>query len=452
MWRDSGGRLLKLDDWQKWLLRHMLEVYPKGHELAGELRYRQVIVSMGRQNGKSVLGAILGLYALLRERGALAFGIATSVEQATVIYDRIRDVIDSRESAENIELGNEFAKTTATRGLKTKSNSKYATKPSKSAALQGLPINFINIDEVHILLEALWSDAVNGTAAQRNGIVLGLTTAGDDESTLLLRLYDRIEKIDEEDPEESERFGFFIWEAPEAKLPEDKETLKEYLRIANPSVACGRLPMRNVLNDIKAMPEPDVIRYRLNRFVSSTNSFIPTHKWAACAGELVPVEKPIITIDRTPEWSHASIVATWKVNELTYTELVASIARPNIDSIAAVCSQIAAKRNVTFVADGFSLKGLVSELQRRGLTVQAATLADVTGASSMFFSKIANEELVHGNDALLTAQIPRTVRKNVGEAYRISRSDSGAEIDAVIATALGVYFAETHQDVSMQLF
>ena len=43
---------IELDEWQKWLLNHVLERYPEGHQLAGQLRYRRVVISLGRQNGK----------------------------------------------------------------------------------------------------------------------------------------------------------------------------------------------------------------------------------------------------------------------------------------------------------------------------------------------------------------------------------------------------------------
>ena len=35
---------IELDEWQKWLLNHVLERYPKDHELSGQLRYRQVVI------------------------------------------------------------------------------------------------------------------------------------------------------------------------------------------------------------------------------------------------------------------------------------------------------------------------------------------------------------------------------------------------------------------------
>lgn len=56
---------MRLDEWQKWLVREVLQKYPAGHELAGELVYKQVVVSMGRQNGKTVLGAVFALYGLI---------------------------------------------------------------------------------------------------------------------------------------------------------------------------------------------------------------------------------------------------------------------------------------------------------------------------------------------------------------------------------------------------
>jgi hypothetical protein len=58
----------------------------------------------------------------------------------------------------------------------------------------------------------------------------------------------------------------------------------------------------------------------------------------------------------------------------------------------------------------------------------------------------------HSSDPLLSIQFPRTVRKNVGDQYRISRKDSSIEIDAVMATVLAIYGAETRLEQSLQVF
>ena len=81
-----------------------------------------------------------------------------------------------------------------------------------------------------------------------------------------------------------------------------------------------------------------------------------------------------------------------------------------------------------------------------------ATFGDVLSASAMLYAKIAQRKLSHAGDDLLTIQIPRAVRKNVGESFRISRVDSAAGIDAVMATALGVFGAEVDVAPVNQLF
>ena len=442
VWRLSDGSKIDLDPWQRWLLRHMLECYPEGHPKAGQLRYRRVVVSMARQNGKSVLGAILGLYGLIRESGALVIGIASSAEQARIIYSRLLMVINK-----NQKLAKRFGRLTETRGISGKDGSRYEIKAAKSAAVQGLDVSVGLADELHIMKSELWSDLVNGTAARKNGIVVGITTAGDDTSTLLKDLYDQITS----DPDE--RFGYFVWEAEEADLPKDDELLKKYIIQANPAIACGRMDLDTIVSDLRGMPEPDAIRYRLNRFVSSSNSFVQLHEWLACGADQLPqAVRPTFTIDRTPDWSHASIVATWKDGDKTYTQLVASIAKPTLEKLADLCVELSVHEPQLYVADNYTLKSLVEDLKGRGLPARGANLADVTSGSSLFYAKVVQRLILHGNDDLLTVQIGKTIRKNAGDGFRISRQTSSAEIDAVMATMMGVYFVEIARDIGLQLF
>lgn len=117
---------------------------------------------------------------LVREAGAFVTGIALSAEPARIVYTRLLSVIQ----------GN-------------------ATLRARFERLA---------DELHLMKAALWSDLVNGTAACRNGIVAGITTAGDDQTDLLKTLYQTID----EGP--GERYGFVVWEAPEAKVLDDEDT------------------------------------------------------------------------------------------------------------------------------------------------------------------------------------------------------------------------------------
>ncbi|MFD1505266.1 hypothetical protein FE374_09345 [Georgenia yuyongxinii] len=441
---------IELDAWQRELLRRMLETYPPGHERAGELRYRQVLVSLGRQNGKSVIGALLGLYGLLRAPGALVIGVASTAEQARIIYDRTMFVIN-----QNPTLKRRFERLTDTRGIQAKDGSKYEIKAAKSAAVQGLPVSLGLFDELHIAREEVWQALVNGTGGRKDGIVVGITTAGDDESALLKGLYDLAKRAAGGEAT-LERFGAFIWEAPASRVPEDDGELLEFLKAANPALADGRLDAQNLISDIRAMPEPDVIRYRLNRFLdSSAASFLSQDQWVAAGrgdGETFPEGRPVFAVDRSPDWGFATVTANVKVDGVTHTEVVASLVNPTLERLLQVCTQLSVHSPSMFVMDGYALRDLGGELKRRGLQVRICTQGDVVNASSLFYSKVVRRELRHGNDGLLSVQIPRTVRRNVGEAFRISRKDSSVEIDAVLATALGVWAAEVETDVPVQIF
>lgn len=451
-WKTADDPEFKFDDWQEDLIRRMLETYPEGHERAGELRFRQVVVSMGRQNGKSLLAASLGIWGLLRSPGNYVVGIASSAEQARIVYDRTMFVIRNNKS-----LSAMFEKLTDTRGIRAKDGGKYEIKAAKSGALQGLPVSVGLVDELHLLPSSLWTDLVNGTGGRKNGIVIGITTAGDENSELLKTLYQTGDKAVAGDPQ-YERFGFFCWEAPEALVPDDDATLLEWLKEANPALQTGRLDAENILSDVRSMPPQDVIRYRLNRFVAGTSIFISPAMWQACArpfGDHLDLgdTRPIFAIDRSPDWQYATIAVAIKGEQgITQTELVASIVKPTLEQLVHLCLQLSRYSPQTYIMDGYALKELGQELKKRGMTVTVATQGDIINASSLLYAKIAQRKIRHSSDPLLSVQFPRTVRKNIGEQFRISRKDSSVEIDAVMATLLAVYGAETKLEQSLQVF
>lgn len=438
-WLEAMG--YALEDWQERLLEAITEINPA----TGRLRRRQVIVSLGRQNGKSEIAAALGLLFLLWKAAPYVVGIASSAEQARLVYQRAMRVILG-----NPGLAVRFDRLTDTRGIRSKGGGVYELKAAKSAALQGIPIDLGIVDEVHLVKHALWTDLLNGTGGRPDCLVVGITTAGDDDSELLKHLYRLAETGDAGDS-----FGHFIWEGPEARVPPNDAELGDYLKAANPALAAGRVDLATVVEDVRSMPESDAIRYKVNRFVSSSDVFIGAGAWAAGAwgeGEDFPRSvRPVFGIDRTPEWGHASIVVAARVEDVIWTQVVASIPQPTIERLAAACVELARWSPLTFVMDGYQLRDLGVELKRRGLPTRIAPQGELMNASALIYSKLTQGRLRHRGDPLLAVQMPRTVRRNVGEGFRISRKDSSVEIDAVVATALAVHAAEVEQETSLQV-
>ena len=72
------GKPITLLPWQKFLIRDVLARHPD----TGRLRHRVVVVSVGRQNGKSLIGAVLSLWGmLLHTHEPLVVGVASNADQ-----------------------------------------------------------------------------------------------------------------------------------------------------------------------------------------------------------------------------------------------------------------------------------------------------------------------------------------------------------------------------------
>jgi phage terminase large subunit-like protein len=445
-WKTEDGKPFVLDPWQADLIDRVLERYPEDHpdpNKAGRLRFRQVLISVARQNGKSVFAAIFGLYGLLmHEDGPTVIGLASNADQAGIIYRRVKYVIDSHPA-----LRRRF-KTTGTRGItRLDKPGFYQVKPAKADALQGFATTLCLFDEVHLCDPDMWQAMVKGTTAKDDGMVLGITTAGDDNSVLLKDLY-KTGREAASGNQDLERFGFFCWEAPEGASIDDPDAI----RAANPACVAGRVPVERLQEQVRTEPESAALRYTHNRFVSAESAWLPMTMWYRSAGERTEGGKPVFTVDRTPNWEHATITATIKTEAGLYTEVVASFNKPNLEWLLNVCLRLNKYNPVTFVMDGYTLSDLHKELERRGIPSRLMRQNDVTNACAMAYALIASGKVTHPDDQLLCRQMPFAVKKNVGEAWRINRAASSVDIDAVMATVMGLYIANTERAVGPQVF
>ena len=440
---------LELDDWQKWLLRHMLERYPGTHPMyPNQLRYRQIVVSMGRQNGKSLLGAILGVYGLLlHQQGAQVISLASSTDQARIIYSRVLFAIQQNEY-----LAKRFKKATEQRGITTLDGSgRYDVKAAKESALQGIPMSLCLFDELHLAKKGMWSAAVLGTAQRKDGMVIGITTAGDQSSETLIDLY-KLGTAAAMGDKELERIGFFCWQAPDGANVDEPLALK----LANPSIDAGRLDLNTVLSDIRSIPEHEARRYRLNQFISGTmNSWLPSEVFANSAGDGITKQDNIVLgVDIAKNWEFGTIAASTKLDDGTFqTELVAGWAGVTENQLYYKIKQLYARGNVTAIAlDDRILSNLGKRLKADGLPVWQLWTKEISSACSTVYAMFTAGSVRHNNDPLLQLQSPKGIAKYVGESWFISRKESLGDIDALMATIMSLYVSATHQDIGLQVF
>lgn len=304
------------------------------------------------------------------------------------------------------------------------------------------------MDEVHIVPDGLHQAMLAGLGGRDNAILLMISTAGDETSELLNKLQKRGEAAINEDPEKN-RFGYFVYEAPEARIPDDRDKLIEYLKLANPKYMEGHGDIENLLSDMETMRDEDIIRYHLNRNVSSTNTFIGLQEWRTLSrpkGTTLPKESPLIyAIERTREWSHATIVAATKdQNGKIHTEIAASIVNPTEEKLFQLCLKLKKNKPLAIAFDGYRFRNLAKWLKEKGSRNHYAySASEIAQACSVFYAKVKTKDLQHANDPLLADQIPGCLTKTRGNNFIIERAAGASEIDSVYATVLAVYAAET---------
>lgn len=437
---------IELDEWQKWLMRHVLERYPDNHEqYPGELRFRQVLVSLGRQNGKSVIGGLLALESLLFQRGDVA-SIASSYDQATIIYDRVKHVIDAQPW-----LRKRFKKTTETRGIrKADGTGNYKVSPAKEAALQGKPFVRVILDEGHLAKRGIWTAATKGTSAIDDAMVFMITTAGDQTSETLLDLYKSADKAIAGDPA-LERFGAFIWEAAPNSPIDDPDAI----RAANPAVACNRVPIDRVLSDIATQPEHEVRRYTLNQFIHGvTNQWLPNNLFRAAAGKgITNIRGSVLAVDITRNWEHGCIAAANTSGDIQETEIVASYIQPTeqflFDELVAYYKKFGIR---AIVMDSINLSNLAKRLKAAGIPVWSLWGREVSAACSSGYALFSAGRVKHANDPLVVNQMNNAVTKYSGEMWIVSRKDSRGDVDAILSTLFALYVSTRTEDTTIGVF
>jgi len=439
---------IELDEWQKWLLNHMLERYPEGHERAGELRFRQITVSVGRQNGKSLISAALAIWGMLMHypSGASVVSLASSLDQARIIYNRVLFAIQT-----NPYLSKRFKKASESRGIVTADGSgRYDVKPAKENALQGIPMTLCLFDELHLANKGMWTAATTATRSFNDGLVVGITTAGDQSSEQLINLYKTGDKAIAGDPE-LERFGFFVWEAPTHAKIDDPEAI----RAANPAIACDRIPIERVLSDIKSMAEHEVRRYTLNQFISGTmQSWIPgdVFRKAGTKSE-APQTGGVFAVDITKNWEHATIAYANAVGEEHHSELVQTFVNSNEVTLFNTLVKLYETYQPRAIAlDDRALPGLGKRLKMAGIPTYQLWTKEVSAACSVVFALFSTGKGKHNNDPLLIAQSPNGVAKYSGETWLISRKESTGEIDALMATIMSLYVSTRAENNAIGVF
>jgi phage terminase large subunit-like protein len=427
--REIGLELLK---WQRWTLDRMLEVDPA----TARLRWREVLVSVARRNGKtSLIRAIVGW--LLSDECPIwrrSMNAANTRDQALLLFNAI--------ALDMMPLGME-ANAAGTRiGIGfPDSDRRHVYVSGRSEGWRGMGQDLVVLDEVQEQRdEDAWAAAEPMIRTAKDGLLVAIGTASTEHAVLFRRLYDR-GRIAVSRPEEDPRYAAFVWEAAS---DDDAGILA-----ANPAVADGLLDMGVLRSTRKSQTPARFASETLNRWISDpTLAWAPPGSWDACGDphSRAPDARPSFAVDVAPSWARGSIAVAVSDDdaERIHVEIVKDWPETGTPvNEAAVVAEVrrllAAYPKTSIAYDPQSaIAAAMKRLADEDLPVIAIGGVEFRQACSAFLGHVVSGRLRHLNDPVLNAAARVAARSEDAEAWRFVRRRSAGAIDAICAATMAV--------------
>lgn len=161
-----------LELWQKAFVGAIFGIIHKETKFR---RFREVLLIVGKKNGKSLIASAIALYMLIAdgEGGAECYSVATKKEQAKIIWQESKNMI--------LKSPDLFRRTRCLTNVLAydKTNSIFKPLSSDSNTEDGLNIYLAECDEVHAWKGTeLYNIVADGISARDEPLILITTTAG----------------------------------------------------------------------------------------------------------------------------------------------------------------------------------------------------------------------------------------------------------------------------------
>jgi hypothetical protein len=443
-----------LTPWQEWLVIRAGELLPDGRP-----RFRQVLVLIARQNGKTFLMQVLAAYWLYVECQRFILGMSSSLQlaketmQATV--EMVELIPHLKRDIDRVLEGNNDVH------FSTKLNSKYKTVAATRKAARGKRTDRLMVDELREQYDdEAYKAGMNTMNARPYGQSWFFSNAGDDRSVVLNMLQEMaVMWIDTQGTEGDTRLGMFEWSTP----PEMSLTDKLGWAMANPSMNLGGDHIsEDVIHSeiLKALKfggsvEAGIRTEVLCQRVKTLNGAIDPVAWSLCELD-EPMDKSLpvaLCIDMSMDSQHATLMAAQTLPDgRRRLEIVAAWeGKGTTIRIQRELPGLVAKirpRVVGWMPIG-PMAALAAQLKSRpgvrpwlGTTSVVEISEEVAAVCMGFAEDVSNEQVLHNGDPLLSLHVLGASKKMSGDRWKFSRQDGGY-CDAAYAAGGALHLVKT---------
>jgi len=208
-----------------------------------------------------------------------------------------------------------------------------------------------------------------------------------------------------------------------------------------------------ILREIAVLPESDAVRYRLNRFITAENPFLPFGLWDKLDEVAYPPKPMKVVADISPGWGAFTLSGAWRVDDEVHTTVLASVVKPSYDQALELTLRVLEQVPHTEIGINSYWGGaLIEALNAKGLRTKRLVKRDDFVAPPLFYEAVATQKIKHDHLDLLNYQMARVGKKDQGDEYKLVRSSGSTEIDVAMSTIFACYMQLIDQAAPTQVF
>lgn len=391
--------------------------------------YREVIVTVPRQNGKTTL-----LLSWELER-ALLWGMPQKVTfSAQTGLDARKKLLDDQlpmlERTALWAAVNKVTRAQGSEGVVFKNGSRIDVLASTDSAGHGRTIDLAVLDEVFADADDRREQAILPAMATRAAAqLLVVSTMGTEGSVLLNRKVAAGRAAVERG--QNHGIAYFEWSAPAELDPDDPTTW----RMCMPALG-HTITEQVVAHARQTMSDGEFRRSFLNQQTSTEERVIPLAAWqAVCSDHVVPDGRLTFGVDVNPERSASAIVAA---DERGRAELVEH--RAGVGWVADRLSELCRRWDATVNVDPYGPAGsLISELEARRVPFEAFGARQMTQACGQLYDAVLERRIQVRTHPAFDDALAAARRRTSGDAWLWSRSQTTrADITPLVALTLAL--------------
>lgn len=476
-----AGQSFQLEPWQQFIVWVLFGWVKKD----GARRFKTAYLEVPRKNGKSTLGAGVGLKLAFadNEPGAEVYSAATKKDQAIIVHgEATRMVKASPDLVDAIQV----YKNSLTRLDKAQ---KYEPLGADEDTLDGLNVHAAIVDELHAhKTRGVYDLMETGTSARRQPLLFAITTAGTDQTdaSICWEQHVYVEQILRGVIQDDTYFGFICAMDDKDDWRQERNWYK-----ANPNLGVSKKLdyMREQAQKAANMPSKlnTFLRLDLNRWTQQVTRWIDLGLWDKNAG--APIEEAefvgracyagldlssvsdltaFVLLFRDPASSVGSILCRFWCPEarLTdehnrYRDQYQAWAREgwlNVTSGNAIDYDVV-KAQVLQDAQTFQIQELAvdrlfqgyqmsMQLAEEGLTVAACGMGfmSMAGPTAELERRLLSHSLRHGGNQLLRWMANNVaVKEDPAGNKKPDKAQSQGKIDGIVALLLALDRDMRHQ-------